>query len=75
MCVVLCCVVLELLSLNYPTLFPDLNGTNRLPVISESMYRANMEDSEGRRPRDKPSNEKQLSREHISCVQGEGDEQ
>ncbi|KAM9441308.1 sentrin-specific protease 3a isoform 2-T2 [Clarias gariepinus] len=57
-----------------PAAAPDLNGTNRLPVISESMYRANMEDSEGRRPRDKPSNEKQLSREHISCIQALLDE-
>ncbi|KAF5891135.1 sentrin-specific protease 3-like [Clarias magur] len=29
-----------------------------------------MEDGEGRRPRDTPSNEKQLSREQLSCVQG-----
>ncbi|KAB5515286.1 hypothetical protein PHYPO_G00250110, partial [Pangasianodon hypophthalmus] len=52
----------------------DLNGTNRLPVVTESGYRANVADCEGRRPRDIPSNQKQLSSEHISCVQGILDE-
>ncbi|KAK3527581.1 hypothetical protein QTP86_026904, partial [Hemibagrus guttatus] len=52
-----------------PAATHDPNSTNRLPVARESGHRANMTDSEGWRPWDNPSNQKQLSNEHISCVQ------